>query len=93
MWNRCIIITRLTKADRLFLKEKNNAQMRLYTPNALPVLSSQLLCVPCLLLQIYVEYVIKNPMCPLGETITSELFKTKLDEYVRGLPIFATKLS
>ncbi|XP_064639676.1 trafficking protein particle complex subunit 1-like isoform X2 [Lineus longissimus] len=42
---------------------------------------------------IYVEYVVKNPMCPLGEPIQSELFKSKLDDFVRGLPIFATKVS
>ncbi|XP_014666942.1 PREDICTED: trafficking protein particle complex subunit 1-like [Priapulus caudatus] len=41
--------------------------------------------------QIYVEYVVKNPMCALGEPITSELFKSKLDEFVRSLPIFNAK--
>lgn len=41
--------------------------------------------------QIYVQYVIKNPMCKSGEPISSELFKTKLDEYMRSLPIFALK--
>ncbi|XP_013380900.1 trafficking protein particle complex subunit 1 [Lingula anatina] len=40
---------------------------------------------------IYVEYVVKNPLCELGQPIKSDLFKTKLDEYVRNLPIFATK--
>ena len=44
-------------------------------------------------LQIYVEYAVKNPLCDLGEPIGSELFKSKLDEYVRALPIFATKIS
>ena len=43
--------------------------------------------------QIYLEYVVKNPFCSREEAVKSELFKTKLDEYVRGLPIFATKLS
>ena len=38
---------------------------------------------------IYVEYVVKNPMCELNQPITSELFKTKLDEYVKDLPQFA----
>ncbi|KAK2154819.1 hypothetical protein LSH36_256g02038 [Paralvinella palmiformis] len=42
---------------------------------------------------IYLEYVVKNPFCSREEAVKSELFKTKLDEYVRGLPIFATKLS
>lgn len=43
--------------------------------------------------QIYVEYVIKNPLYTQGDSISSELFKSKLDDFVRGLPIFATKLS
>ncbi|KAJ8310649.1 hypothetical protein KUTeg_012514 [Tegillarca granosa] len=41
----------------------------------------------------YVEYVIRNPVCELGQPITSELFQTKLDEYVRGLSIFPTRVS
>ena len=45
------------------------------------------------LFQIYVEYVVKNPLCKLGEPITSDLFKVKLDDYIRGLPIFATRTS
>ncbi|KAH9509435.1 Trafficking protein particle complex subunit 1 [Bulinus truncatus] len=36
----------------------------------------------------YVEYVVKNPLCQLDQPITSELFKAKLDEFVRGLPQF-----
>ncbi|KAJ8310646.1 hypothetical protein KUTeg_012511 [Tegillarca granosa] len=28
----------------------------------------------------YVEYVIRNPVCELGQPITSELFQTKLDD-------------
>ncbi|ELT88724.1 hypothetical protein CAPTEDRAFT_19288 [Capitella teleta] len=42
---------------------------------------------------IYLEYVMKNPLCVQGDVIESELFQTKLDDFVRGLPIFATKLS
>ncbi|XP_076435800.1 trafficking protein particle complex subunit 1-like isoform X2 [Babylonia areolata] len=42
---------------------------------------------------IYVEYVVKNPLTELGEPITSELFRTKMDDYVRGLPFFASKAS
>ncbi|XP_077987701.1 trafficking protein particle complex subunit 1-like [Glandiceps talaboti] len=38
--------------------------------------------------QIFVEFVVKNPLCSLGEPITSELFKIKLDNFVRGLPYF-----
>ncbi|XP_064615515.1 trafficking protein particle complex subunit 1-like [Liolophura sinensis] len=42
---------------------------------------------------IFVEYVVKNPLCALGEPIASELFKQKLDDYIRGLPVFASKVS
>lgn len=42
---------------------------------------------------IYVEYVVKNPVCDMSQPIESELFKTKLDEYMRGLSIFATRVS
>jgi hypothetical protein len=42
--------------------------------------------------QIYVEYVVKNPACIDGQAVTSELFRTKLDEYIRALPIFVTKI-
>ncbi|KAL8625026.1 Trafficking protein particle complex subunit 1 [Nucella lapillus] len=42
---------------------------------------------------IYVEYVVKNPLTELGEPVTSELFRTKMDDYVRGLPFFASKAS
>ncbi|KAK6167226.1 hypothetical protein SNE40_021310 [Patella caerulea] len=42
---------------------------------------------------IYVEYVIKNPIIELDKPITSELFKTKLDDYMKGLPFFPAKVS
>ncbi|RMX53318.1 hypothetical protein pdam_00022149, partial [Pocillopora damicornis] len=32
---------------------------------------------------IYVEYVVKNPLCQLNEPIQSELFTSKLDSYIR----------
>lgn len=38
---------------------------------------------------IFVEYVVKNALCPPDQPITSELFQTKLDDYIRGLTIFA----
>ncbi|KAJ8944072.1 hypothetical protein NQ318_005982 [Aromia moschata] len=40
---------------------------------------------------IYVEYVVKNPLCNLSQAIQSELFKTKLDAYVKQSPIFLSK--
>ncbi|KAH3810893.1 trafficking protein particle complex subunit 1-like [Dreissena polymorpha] len=40
---------------------------------------------------IYVEYVVKNPECDLTRTIDAELFKQKLEDYVRALPIFASR--
>ncbi|EDO36350.1 predicted protein [Nematostella vectensis] len=38
--------------------------------------------------KIYVEYVVKNPMCKLDEPIQSELFRSKLDAFIRGLVCF-----
>lgn len=40
---------------------------------------------------LYVEYVVKNPLCELDKPVTSELFKVKLDEYIKSLPQFAIK--
>lgn len=37
---------------------------------------------------IYVEYVVKNPLCSLNSAIKSEIFKEKIDTYIRGLPAF-----
>ncbi|PFX34037.1 Trafficking protein particle complex subunit 1 [Stylophora pistillata] len=38
--------------------------------------------------KMYVEYVVKNPLCQLNEPIQSELFASKLDSYIRSLTIF-----
>lgn len=38
--------------------------------------------------QIYVEYVVKNPVCSLNEPIKSELFKVKLDALVKESLIY-----
>ncbi|XP_071450879.1 trafficking protein particle complex subunit 1 [Hetaerina americana] len=38
--------------------------------------------------QVYVEYVVKNPVCNLNEPIKSELFKTKLDALVKDSLIY-----
>lgn len=36
-----------------------------------------------LFFQIYVEYVVKNTECEMGHPIESELFKSKLDLFIR----------
>ena len=38
--------------------------------------------------KIYVEYVVKNPLCKPGEWITSDLFSSELDSYIQSLPFF-----
>ncbi|KAF6097860.1 trafficking protein particle complex 1 [Phyllostomus discolor] len=40
---------------------------------------------------LYVELVVKNPLCPLGQTVQSELFRSRLDSYVRSLPFFSAR--
>ena len=42
---------------------------------------------------VYVEYVVKNPVVELGKPITSDLFKTKLDECIQTHQCFARRLS
>ncbi|XP_076331098.1 blocked early in transport 5 isoform X2 [Tachypleus tridentatus] len=39
--------------------------------------------------QVYVEYVVKNPEVVLGHSISSELFKKKLDEFVQSSSIYS----
>ncbi|XP_018570769.1 trafficking protein particle complex subunit 1 [Anoplophora glabripennis] len=41
--------------------------------------------------QVYVEYVVKNPLCSLSQPIESDLFKSTLDTYMKQLPIFSAK--
>ncbi|KAJ4438013.1 hypothetical protein ANN_13952 [Periplaneta americana] len=41
--------------------------------------------------QIYVEYVVKNPVCNMKEPIKSELFKNKLDAFIKQSTVFASK--
>lgn len=38
--------------------------------------------------KIYVEFVVRNPLCKTGEWITSELFTSELDSYIKSLPFF-----
>jgi hypothetical protein len=38
--------------------------------------------------KIFVEYVVRNPMWTPGTPITSTLFKTKLDEFIKNSPLF-----
>lgn len=38
--------------------------------------------------EVYVEFVVKNPLYKKGTIIKSELFLSKLDAYVRSLPCF-----
>lgn len=44
-----------------------------------------------LYLNIWVEYVVQNPLCSAGAPITSELFKTKLDEYIKHSTFYTIK--
>nr|CAD7608147.1 unnamed protein product [Timema genevievae] len=41
--------------------------------------------------QIYVEYAVKNPVWQNNKPIKSELFKSKLDAFVKQSPIFVSK--
>lgn len=42
--------------------------------------------------KIWVEYVVRNPLWTIGTPATSDLFKTKLDEFVRASPLFGPKI-
>ncbi|XP_051517575.1 trafficking protein particle complex subunit 1-like isoform X2 [Myxocyprinus asiaticus] len=37
----------------------------------------------------YVEYIVRNPLCVLGESLQSDVFNTKLDSFIRALPFFS----
>jgi len=41
--------------------------------------------------KIYVEYALKNPIYVYGDVIDSELFKDKIDSYIRALHYFRAK--
>ena len=42
-------------------------------------------------LQLFVELVVKNPLCPPRQPVQSELFRSRLDAFVRSLPFFAPR--
>ena len=39
----------------------------------------------------FVELVVKNPLCPPRQPVQSELFRSRLDAFVRSLPFFAPR--
>ncbi|KYM88883.1 Trafficking protein particle complex subunit 1, partial [Atta colombica] len=41
--------------------------------------------------EVYLEYVVKNPLCQLNEPIQSELFKMKVDELFKKSPLFLSR--
>ncbi|EDV19892.1 Trafficking protein particle complex subunit 1 [Trichoplax sp. H2] len=41
--------------------------------------------------KIYVEYLVKNPFIDVSKPVSSELFVSKLDAYVKELPFFEPK--
>ncbi|KAG7250783.1 hypothetical protein CRUP_030104 [Coryphaenoides rupestris] len=38
--------------------------------------------------ELYVDYIVKNPLCCLGETLQSELFSSRLDAFIKNLAYF-----
>jgi hypothetical protein len=43
------------------------------------------------ILQIWVDYVVRNPLWNPGTPVTSDLFKLKLDEFIKQSPMFGIK--
>ncbi|KAJ0177998.1 hypothetical protein K1T71_006871 [Dendrolimus kikuchii] len=43
--------------------------------------------------EIYVKYAMRNPLCVIGEPINSELFKNKLDAFIKQTPNYAVRAS
>ncbi|KAM7361431.1 blocked early in transport 5 [Cochliomyia hominivorax] len=82
----------------LFYKTNKYALHYLETPSGLKfVLNTDVNAtnVKELLQQIYskiwVEYVVRDPLWTPGTPVTSELFQTKLDEFIRQSPIFGIR--
>lgn len=42
--------------------------------------------------KVFVEYAVRNPLWTPGTPITSDLFKLKLDEFIRQCPMFPIKI-
>ncbi|XP_051947387.1 trafficking protein particle complex subunit 1 [Xyrauchen texanus] len=40
---------------------------------------------------LYVEYIVRNPLCVLGESLQSDVFNTKLESFIRALPFFSVR--
>ncbi|AWO97451.1 putative trafficking protein particle complex subunit 1 [Scophthalmus maximus] len=40
---------------------------------------------------LYVEYIVKNPVCVLGHNLDSELFSSRLDAFIRALPYYSPR--
>jgi len=38
--------------------------------------------------QVYVKYVVRNPLCELNQTIKSSLFESKLESFICDLPFY-----
>lgn len=43
--------------------------------------------------EIFVKFAVRNPLCVMGEPIASELFKNKLDSFIKQTPNFAVRAS
>nr|XP_057922190.1 trafficking protein particle complex subunit 1 isoform X1 [Doryrhamphus excisus] len=40
---------------------------------------------------LYVENIVKNPTCVLGDSLDSDLFSTRLDAFIRALPYYSPR--
>ncbi|KAJ0060513.1 hypothetical protein NL108_014996 [Boleophthalmus pectinirostris] len=40
---------------------------------------------------LYVEHIVKNPLCAVGQTLDSELFCSKLDTFIKALPYYSPR--
>lgn len=42
---------------------------------------------------VWVEYVVKNPLWTPGTSVTSDLFKQKTDQFIKESALFATRVA